>query len=464
MDSQDDRSTGVTATTATLPATATRALDFDALYRDARDDVFAYAATLLRDSAAAEDVTAQAFERAYKRRSRFDARRGTPRAWLFGIVRNAALDELRRRKRAASGRDPARRSRNPRPDEAAELAAERDAVRTALGTPRRARPRSDRAQVPRRALQRRARRRPRRQPHQRGHAAAPRHDQAPGGRRCLISRRSSATSAPPPTPTGRRGSTPASPRVSLRTAAALEARRCIALRDHMLAIGAVGATVSTASCAVVIVGVELRGRRRRASPPAAAARRLRWHSRRARTPTRTPSGDAGSVARPRRSSAGAAERRRFRLLRRVGAAALRRRRAADARPRRHLQRRADALHDARQGRRASTTARSGSSTRSAATSRPPTVSTSGRNASATLTREDPVRAAGRGLAQLSQLAHVKSRTQQAQDVTDQRSALEASVRDARADRDGLRARLAKADDRQGALAAARAARPRDPAA
>ena len=100
MDPSDSRSEGVTATTATLPATADRALDFDALYRESRDDVFAYAATLLRDGAAAEDVTAMAFERAYKKRSRFDARRGSPRAWLFGIVRNAALDELRRRKRA----------------------------------------------------------------------------------------------------------------------------------------------------------------------------------------------------------------------------------------------------------------------------------------------------------------------------------------------------------------------------
>ena len=128
-----DRSKDVTtASTAALPATATRALDFDALYRDARDDVFAYTATLLRDHAAAEDVTAQAFERAYKRRSRFDARRGSPRAWLFGIARNAALDELRSRKRAATAELPHPPS-EPGPDEAAELAAERDAVRHALG-------------------------------------------------------------------------------------------------------------------------------------------------------------------------------------------------------------------------------------------------------------------------------------------------------------------------------------------
>jgi RNA polymerase sigma-70 factor (ECF subfamily) len=133
MDPMGDRSKHVTtATTATLPATAARALDFDALYRDARDDVFAYTATLLRDSAAAEDVTAQAFERAYKRRSRFDARRGSPRAWLFGIARNAALDELRRRKRAATAEIPPPEA-EPDPEERAELAARREAVRLALG-------------------------------------------------------------------------------------------------------------------------------------------------------------------------------------------------------------------------------------------------------------------------------------------------------------------------------------------
>jgi RNA polymerase sigma-70 factor (ECF subfamily) len=75
---------------------------FEALYRSSRDDVYAYVATMLRDAAAAEDVTALAFERAYRRRRTFDRRRGEERAWLFGIARNAALDELRRRKRLAT--------------------------------------------------------------------------------------------------------------------------------------------------------------------------------------------------------------------------------------------------------------------------------------------------------------------------------------------------------------------------
>jgi len=88
--------------TLTVPTTASRsapALDFEALYRTTRDDIYAYVATMLRDRSSAEDVTAAAFERAYRRQRSFDPDKGTGRAWLFGIARHAALDELRRRKR-----------------------------------------------------------------------------------------------------------------------------------------------------------------------------------------------------------------------------------------------------------------------------------------------------------------------------------------------------------------------------
>jgi RNA polymerase sigma-70 factor (ECF subfamily) len=94
-------SQAVTVPTVERSRPAERALVFDQLYRESRDDVFAYAAGLLRDRVAAEEVTAAAFERAYRKRSGFDPKRGNPRAWLFGIVRNAALDELRRRGRQA---------------------------------------------------------------------------------------------------------------------------------------------------------------------------------------------------------------------------------------------------------------------------------------------------------------------------------------------------------------------------
>lgn len=71
------------------------------LYRACRDDLYAYVATLLGDHSLAEDVTALAFERAFCRRRLFDPRRGSERAWLFAIARNAALDELRHRRRSA---------------------------------------------------------------------------------------------------------------------------------------------------------------------------------------------------------------------------------------------------------------------------------------------------------------------------------------------------------------------------
>ena len=104
---------------------------FETLYRDSRRDVFAYAWSILGDRAGAEDVTALAFERAYRRRRTFDRRRGEERAWLFGIARNAALDELRRRRRLATlHSEPG--AEDPGPEDGAEVALRRTAVRSAL--------------------------------------------------------------------------------------------------------------------------------------------------------------------------------------------------------------------------------------------------------------------------------------------------------------------------------------------
>jgi RNA polymerase sigma-70 factor (ECF subfamily) len=133
MDSPQGRSGGVIETA--LPPDAQRSdsswARFEDLYRSSRGDVYAYVATLLRDHAAAEDVTALAFERAYRRRRTFDRRRGEERAWLFGIARNAALDELRRRRRVARlAVDPEDLSTTASDDEDAGL--RRTTVRTAL--------------------------------------------------------------------------------------------------------------------------------------------------------------------------------------------------------------------------------------------------------------------------------------------------------------------------------------------
>jgi RNA polymerase sigma-70 factor, ECF subfamily len=132
MDHALVRSQGVTEMLTAPPTAPSSWARFESLYRSSRDDVYAYVMTLLRDPAAAEDVTALAFERAYRRRRTFDRRRGEERAWLFGIARNAALDELRRRRRvAALVSEPADADCASDPDPG-EVALRRTAVQTAL--------------------------------------------------------------------------------------------------------------------------------------------------------------------------------------------------------------------------------------------------------------------------------------------------------------------------------------------
>jgi RNA polymerase sigma factor (sigma-70 family) len=106
---------------------------FEALFRDCAADVHGYAISLLGDRQSAEDVTALAFERLYRCRARLDSARGTPRAWLFAIARNAALDELRRRRRHPSSvASDTPDTEDERSSSALEGAERRATVRTAL--------------------------------------------------------------------------------------------------------------------------------------------------------------------------------------------------------------------------------------------------------------------------------------------------------------------------------------------
>lgn len=111
---------------------------FEALYRESRDDLYAYVAGLLRDRSAAEEVTSQAFERAWRKRRQLDPDRGPARAWLFGIARNAALDELRRRSRhgemphEVSGESGGAVAPHASGGDPASIAVERTALRQAM--------------------------------------------------------------------------------------------------------------------------------------------------------------------------------------------------------------------------------------------------------------------------------------------------------------------------------------------
>src|SRR5262245_32205733 len=70
------------------------------------DDVHAYLVYFTRDRAAAEDLTAETFEKALRQWRRFDPRRGSARTWLCQLARTTALDhfraEERRRRRERS--------------------------------------------------------------------------------------------------------------------------------------------------------------------------------------------------------------------------------------------------------------------------------------------------------------------------------------------------------------------------
>ena len=138
MDPPERRSNDVNDASAEVlqapPGTFNTPKGFEDLYRNTFPRVYAYVASMLRDRSAAEDVTAAAFERAYRKRTSFSSRRGSPEAWVFGIARNAALDELRKRKRRATLESEPADVWSPGPEEEAARAFRREEVRAALAT------------------------------------------------------------------------------------------------------------------------------------------------------------------------------------------------------------------------------------------------------------------------------------------------------------------------------------------
>lgn len=70
---------------------------FTKVYRKLHPVVYAFIARRIRIRADAEDLTARVFERFVARLDTFDPDRGSARAWVLTIARNAVIDELRRR-------------------------------------------------------------------------------------------------------------------------------------------------------------------------------------------------------------------------------------------------------------------------------------------------------------------------------------------------------------------------------
>src|SRR3954451_5132512 len=71
--------------------------DFERLYAAEAQGLFGFLAYRTGDRALAEDLMADAFERALRSRGRFDRRKGSERTWLYAIALTALRDHARRR-------------------------------------------------------------------------------------------------------------------------------------------------------------------------------------------------------------------------------------------------------------------------------------------------------------------------------------------------------------------------------
>jgi RNA polymerase sigma-70 factor (ECF subfamily) len=75
---------------------------FEVFYDRHGGAAFSLAHRIVGDRSLAEDVTQEAFLSMWRSKARFDPARGSVRSWSLGIVRNRAIDALRR----ASGNAP----------------------------------------------------------------------------------------------------------------------------------------------------------------------------------------------------------------------------------------------------------------------------------------------------------------------------------------------------------------------
>lgn len=89
-----------------LAAIADRDPDAIALLYDRYGGLaYSLAMRMLADSGAAEDVVQEAFMSLWRQAARYEVARGAPRNWLLSIVRNRAVDRIRRLRSRGGGYD-----------------------------------------------------------------------------------------------------------------------------------------------------------------------------------------------------------------------------------------------------------------------------------------------------------------------------------------------------------------------
>jgi RNA polymerase sigma-70 factor (ECF subfamily) len=106
--------------------------EFERLFDEHAQPLFRFLLYRTGDRELSEDLVADTFERAFRSRARFDARRSSPKTWLYSIALNRLRDHARRR--GAESRALARMADPPAPaDETVlEEVGIRDELRRAL--------------------------------------------------------------------------------------------------------------------------------------------------------------------------------------------------------------------------------------------------------------------------------------------------------------------------------------------
>jgi len=111
-----------------------READFDRLYRREAQGLYGFLAYRTGDSALAEDLLADTFERALRARRGFDRRRGSERNWLYAIALNLLRDHARRAATEGRAVDRVRSGARGSADSAAEDVERRDELARAMAT------------------------------------------------------------------------------------------------------------------------------------------------------------------------------------------------------------------------------------------------------------------------------------------------------------------------------------------
>jgi RNA polymerase sigma-70 factor (ECF subfamily) len=108
--------------------------DFERLYHAEAAGLFSFLAYRTGDRALAEDLLADAFERALRSRGRYDRKRGSEKTWLYAIALNLLRDHARRAAAEARALERTGAPGDAADDPAFSGVEHRDVVQRALAT------------------------------------------------------------------------------------------------------------------------------------------------------------------------------------------------------------------------------------------------------------------------------------------------------------------------------------------